>query len=110
MADISTMLARIYFARGLHPSRWNQFRRFGPTSARWDHHLSNVDGEPMEQDRCTLYCAPDIDTCAAEVFQATRRIDRIRNASMLVVFALQEDITLLDVRGAFATTMGATHR
>lgn len=103
-----TRLARIYFASSPHPSRWNQFRRFGPTSARWDHHLPNADGEPMEQDRCTLYCAPNIDTCAAEVFQATRRIDRTRNAPMLVVFALKEEITLLDVRGAFATTMGAS--
>jgi len=62
----------------------------------------------MEQDRCTLYCAPDIGTCAAEVFQATRRIDRTRNAPMLVVFALQEAVTLLDLRGAFVTTMGAS--
>lgn len=102
------MLARIYFAAGPHPSRWNQFRHFGPTAARWDHHLSNTSGSPMEQDRCTLYCAPDIDTCAAEVFQATRRIDRTRNAPMLVVFALQEAVTLLDLRGAFVTTMGTS--
>jgi RES domain len=104
----STMLARIYFAGGPHPSRWNQFRRFGPTSARWDHHLPNVDGDPTDQDRCVLYCAPDVDTCAAEVFQATRRIDRTRNKPMLVVFALAETVTLLDVRGAFATTIGAS--
>jgi hypothetical protein len=103
-----TMLARIYFAAGLYPSRWNQFRHFGPTSARWDHHLPNTDGEPIKQDRCALYCAPDVDTCAAEVFQATRRIDRTRNAPMLVVFALAEAVTLLDLRGAFATTMGAS--
>jgi hypothetical protein len=102
------MLARIYFADGPHPSHWNQFRRFGPTSARWDHHLPNVDGDPLDQDRCVLYCAPDVDTCAAEVFQATRRIDRTRNKPMLVVFALAETVTLLDVRGAFATTMGAS--
>jgi len=104
----STMLARTYFAAGPHPSHWNQFRRFGPTSARWDHHLPDVDGDPMDQDRCALYCAPDVDTCAAEVFQATRRIDRTRNKPMLVVFALAETLTLLDVRCTFATTLGAS--
>lgn len=90
------LFARIYFASGPYPSRWNQFRRFGPTAARWDHHLPTAGGSPREQDRAILYCAPDVDTCAAEVFQATRRIDRIRNAPTLVVFALQAPLSLLD--------------
>jgi hypothetical protein len=55
-----------------------------------------------------LYCAPDVDTCAAEVFQATRRIDRTRNAPMLVVLALREAVTLLNLRGTFATALGAS--
>jgi hypothetical protein len=101
-------LARIYFAGGPHPSRWNQFRSFGPTEARWDHHLPNVQGAAVEQTRSVFYCAPDVDTCAAEVFQATRRIDRTRNAPGLVVLELREAVTLLDVRGAFATAMGAS--
>jgi RES domain-containing protein len=63
---------------------------------------------PAEQSRAVLYCAPDVDTCAAEVFQTTRRIDRIRNAPGLVVFALREAVTLLDLRGVFATTIGAS--
>jgi hypothetical protein len=103
-----TLLARIYFAAGPHPSRWNQFRRFGPSAARWDHHLPDVDGHPTEQDRAVLYCAPDVDTCAAEVFQATRRIDRIRDAPALAIFALDAPLTLLDLRGAFATAIGAS--
>lgn len=103
-----SLFARIYFATGPYPSRWNQFRSFGPTAARWDHHLPNADGAPTEQDRSILYCAPDVDTCAAEVFQATRRIDRIRNAPTLVVFALQSPLTLLDLRGAFTTTIGTS--
>jgi hypothetical protein len=103
-----TNLARIYFAAGPHPSRWNQFRSFGPTAARWDHHLPNARGVPMEQKRAVFYCAPDVDTCAAEVFQATRRIDRTRDAPALVVLALREAVTLLDLRGTFATAIGAS--
>jgi len=103
-----TKLARIYFAAGLHPSHWDEFRSFGPTAARWDHHLPSTRGVPVEQDRSVFYCAPDVDTCAAEVFQATRRIDRTRDAPWLVVFALVEAITLLDLRGTFATKVGAS--
>jgi hypothetical protein len=103
-----TPLARIYFAAGPHPSRWNQFRRSGPTAARWDHHLPDALNGPTEQNRAVLYCAPDVDTCAAEVFQSTRRIDRTRNAPGLAVFALRNGVTLLDLRGVFATTIGAS--
>ena len=103
-----TPLARIYFAAGPHPSHWNQFRSFGPTAARWDHHLPDARNAPTEQSRAVLYCAPDADTCAAEVFQSTRRIDRTRNAPGLAVFALREAVRLLDLHGVFATTIGAT--
>jgi hypothetical protein len=103
-----TKLTRIYFATGPHPSHWNQFRSFGPTAARWDHHLPNTHNAGVEQERAVYYCAPDVDTCAAEVFQSTRRIDRTRNAPGLVVFALREAVTLLNLRGAFATKLGAS--
>jgi hypothetical protein len=103
-----TKLTRIYFATGPHPSHWNQFRSFDPTAARWDHHLPNAHGAGVEQERAVYYCAPDVDTCAAEVFQTTRRIDRTRNAPGLVIFALREAVTLLDLRGTFATKMGSS--
>jgi hypothetical protein len=103
-----TPLTRIYFAAGPHPSRWNQFRSVGPTAARWDHHLLDARNAPAEQSRAALYCAPDVDTCAAEVFQSTRRIDRTRNSPGLVVFALREAVTLLDLHGVFATKIGAS--
>jgi RES domain len=103
-----TRLARIYFAGGPYPSYWNQFRRIGPTGARWDHHVPAPNGVATEQTRAILYCAPDVDTCVAEVFQATRRIDRTRNAPALVVFAPREPIVLLDLSGPFATKIGAS--
>ena len=75
---------------------------------RWDHHLPGASDTPTEQDRAVLYCAPEVDTCTAEVFQATRRIDRIRNAPALAVFALHVPVTVLDLRGAFTTRIGAS--
>jgi RES domain-containing protein len=103
-----TLLTRIYFAGGPHPSRWNHFRSIGPSGARWDHHSPTPSAVPVEQSRAVYYCALDIDTCAAEVFQRTRRIDRTRVAPALVVLALREAITLLDLRGIFATAIGAS--
>jgi hypothetical protein len=34
-----TIFGRIYESGGAHPSRWD-FRRFGPTQSRFDHHPS----------------------------------------------------------------------
>jgi hypothetical protein len=70
--------------------------------------LPDARGNAVAQSRAILYCAPDIDTCVAEVFQATRRIDRTRGSPWLVVFGLREPVTILDLRGTFATTLGAS--
>jgi hypothetical protein len=103
-----TPLARVYFTAGPHPTRWNQFRRFGPTNARFDHHAADARGHPVAQDRAILYCATNAVTCFAEVFQETRRIDRVRKAPWLAVFRLERDLELLDLTGAYPTRAGAS--
>jgi hypothetical protein len=102
------VLARVYFTGGAHPARWNQFRRYGPTNARFDHHTSDARGRAAEQDRAILYCATSAVTCLAEVFQETRRIDRVRRAPWLAVFRLERDLDLLDLTGAYPTRAGAS--
>lgn len=47
-------LARVYFTGGEHPTRWDEFRHYGPTSARFDHHRLGARGEPETQDRSIL--------------------------------------------------------
>jgi hypothetical protein len=103
-----TKLARVYFSRGSHPLAWNQLRHFGPLNSRWDHHVPDVAGHPQAQERGIYYAARDAKTCLAEVFQATRRIDRVFQAPWLVVFATLADLKLLDLTGDFATRMGAS--
>jgi RES domain len=103
-----TPLARIGFAGGPHPSAWNQFRYWGPTASRFDHHLRNARGSPHRQDRGVLYAARMAQTCLAEVYQATRIVDVHRNQPYLVVWTLAADLTLLDLTGVFATRMGAS--
>ena len=97
-------LWRVYFRGGEHPSRWNQFRSFGPTDARFDHHL---EGEP-DTGRAVMYLASNPVTCLAEVFQKTRTIHRTHLRPALVGFALTSSLKLLDLTGAFPTRIGAS--
>ena len=103
-----TILARIYYSRGLHRQVWNQFRYFGPLNSRWDHHSLSAEGNPEAQSRGIYYAARDAKTCLAEAFQATRRIDRVFQAPWLVVFETLGQLKLLDLTGDFATRMGAS--
>jgi hypothetical protein len=90
-----TQLVRIYFRKGKYPSLWNEFRQFGPTSSRFDHHT-----EPKRaQTRAILYAATGahaVLTALAEVFQNTRHIDRTRDEPWLAVFKLDTAVRLLD--------------
>src|SRR5882757_9049938 len=101
-------LARVYYTSSAHPLAWSQFRSFGPLNFRWDHHLTTVAGEPRDQERAVYYAAANAVTCLAEVFQATRRIDRVYQAPWLVVFNTLRPLLLLDLTGDFATRMGAS--
>jgi hypothetical protein len=103
-----TVLARVYFTAGPYPTRWNRFRRYGPINARFDHHLADPAGRARVQERTVLYCAASAETCFAEVFQETRRIDRTRKAPWLAVFRLERDLELLDLTGAYPTRAGAS--
>lgn len=97
------LLWRVYFRGGAHPSRWNQFRAFGPTDARFDHHLE----ESPESGRAVMYLALSPVTCLAEVFQKTRTIQRTHRAPALVGFAVASTLMLLDLTGTFPTRIGA---
>ena len=97
-------LWRVYFRSGEHPSRWNQFRTFGPTDARFDHQL---EGQP-DTSRAVMYLALSPVTCLAEVFQKTRTIHRAHRKPALVGFAMTSSLKLLDLTGMFPTRIGAS--
>ena len=93
----------MYFRGGEHPSRWNQFRTFGPTDAKFDHHLR----DPTDPPRALMYVASNPVTCLAEAFQKTRVIHRTHRKPVLVGFAMRFSLKLLDLTGAFPTRIGA---
>lgn len=113
--EAGTRIFRIFKSAGRHslhqPVHWNSFRHYGPTTARFDHHLCNRQGEPFEGMRGILYGAVGreaIPTCLAEVYQDTRIIDQKARAPVLCAFTLTDSLTLLDLSGAFATRIGAS--
>jgi hypothetical protein len=103
-----SLLFRVYFRAGRHPTLWNRFRFFGPTGARFDHHLPGPDGIPCLQDRGILYAAMHGPTCIAEAFQADRVIDRERGTPWLAGFETVRALALLDLTGTWTTRAGAS--
>lgn len=108
---VGTRLTRIFFASGRVPGAWNRFRHYGPTASRFDHHLPDANGSACLQARGVLYAAHGVEaipTCLAEVFQQKRLIDVRLGQPVLAGFELIEPLELLDLSGAFATTIGAS--
>ena len=106
-----TLVTRIFFADGDYPTAWDSFRHYGPTASRFDHHLPDSNGNPCEQERGIMYVAAgpeSIPSCLAEVYQQTRVIDRHSREPIICGFSLATPLTLLDLRGAFSTALGAS--
>lgn len=108
-ADITPIYAgtrfwRVYFRGGPHPTTWNNFRKYGPTNSRFDHHTT----PKRVQQRAIIYLADDGPTCLAEVFQDTRTIDRRRDDPWLVRFEIVRDLLLLDLTKLWPTKAGAS--
>lgn len=99
-----TKLWRVYFRGGPHPTTWNNFRKYGPTNSRFDHHTH----PKRVQQRAIIYLAEDGPTCIAEVFQDTRTIDRRMNDPWIVRFETIRDVQLLNLTNWWPTKAGAS--
>lgn len=98
------VLWRVYFRGGRHPTFWNLFRAYGPTTALFDHHLP----PPRAQERSILYAGEQGPTALAEVFQEARLIDRTARDPWLAGFTLRRPLPLLDLTGTWPTRAGAS--
>ena len=100
-----TLVFRIYFRGGAHPSTWDQFRDFGPTGSRFDHHTL----PKRRQQRAIMYVTTGRDairTALAEVFQVTRHIDRSLADPWLAAFELATPVPLLNTNSAWPAQAG----
>ncbi|MGI8854168.1 MAG: RES family NAD+ phosphorylase [Thermomicrobiales bacterium] len=98
------LLWRVYARNGNHPTTWDAFRYYGPTTSRFDPHLAPA----RPQARGIMYVAENGTTCLAEVFQDARTINRTRSQPWLVGFRTRRAITLLDMRGNWPTQAGGS--
>ena len=100
-----SVIWRVYFRGGLHPTNWKDFRHVGPIDARFDHHEEN---ESTRQDRAVMHGADHPTTCLADVFQKTRVVNRWHNDPWLVGFETGNPVRLPDLTGTFPTRAGAS--
>ncbi|WP_344128885.1 RES family NAD+ phosphorylase [Saccharopolyspora halophila] len=105
-----TRLARVFTAGGSHPQEWNSFRYAGPLPhARFDPHLPNSQGGPtVTREHGVLYFSMSVQTCIAEVFQASSTVDRSTREPHLVLFRPRRTLRLLDLTGLWPTRAGAS--
>lgn len=97
---------RVYRSGGPHPTRWDSFRSYGPTTTgRFDHQEPPPHDDPT---RAIAYAALDVRGALAEAFQGTRTIDRYRDEPFLVGFELAGDLIALDLAGLWPTRAGAS--
>jgi RES domain-containing protein len=108
LVDTRQLWHRIYRRGGQHPTQWNALRFFGPTDARFDHHLPDDSGNGQEQPRGILYLASDVPTCLAEVYQANREVDTNDRDPWLVSFRLSAPLAVLDLTDTFPVQAGAS--
>lgn len=95
---------RVYFRASRHLATWRSFRTYGPTDARFDHHVR----PPHVQERGILYIAFHPRTALAEVFQRRRTINTRRMDPWLVGFETAAELRLLDLTGLWPTRAGAS--
>ncbi|MBF6507381.1 RES family NAD+ phosphorylase [Saccharopolyspora hirsuta] len=105
-----TRLVRVFTTGGNHPQQWNSFRYAGPLPhARFDPHLPNAQGGPtVTREHGVLYFSLSVQTCIAEVFQATSTVDRRTRSPQLVLFRPRRTLRLLDLTGLWPTRAGAS--
>ena len=97
------LVGRIYPSAGAHSLRWNEFRYYGPTGARFDHQPP----PPRLHPRRGVYYAsavgrglnppPVLRTCVAEVFAERGAIELGRDVPYFVLSRPARPLRLLDL-------------
>jgi len=105
-----TTLLRIHPLNGPYRTTWNQFRSFGPTGSRFDHHPSPP---RLHSTRAVMYCTTGSDafiTAVAEYFQddagGVAPLDRRVHHPNAAAFRLAAPMTLLDLSSGWVTRAG----
>lgn len=105
-----SLLVRVHSLGGPHPLAWNEFRRFGPTSSRFDHHT--MPRRPHNTRRVAYLTFGDTAFCAAlaEFFQDAHGgvgpIDTGHQSPYASAFRFSSPVRLLDLDSGWITRAG----
>lgn len=102
---VGTLLWRIFLREGPHPVLWDEFRKFGPTGSRFDHHPDDPPRR-IHPDHGILYAAERYSCAFGEFFQSGSAINRDLNKPWLVQFATIVPLTCLDLTGGWMMKVG----
>ena len=105
-----SMITRLYFRGGDHPTDWYQFRTWGPTNSRFDHHPYPPQDHPRHGIIYGAFESNAFATAFAETFARGNDIlgpiDRSHAAPWLVAFETVAPLRLLDLRSGWVTRAG----
>lgn len=103
-------LVRIHLLAGAHPSAWNEFRKYGPTTSRFDHHMGRKRDHPSRRIAYLTRGADAFTAAVAEFFQddniGVRPIDTHLNRPNVAVLDTVRPLHLLDLDGGWVTRAG----
>lgn len=105
-----TRMVRVHATAGPRPRAWDELRRFGPTSSRFDHQTLPKREHPTRASAYVTWDATAFTAAIAEYFQdgdaGIGPIDRRRDRPAVTAFRLNGDLTLLDLDSGWVTRAG----
>ncbi len=105
-----TQLTRIHPLAGDFPVAWNEFRAFGPTASRFDHHPPPPRVHGTRRVAYFTYGPEAVTAALAEFFQddggGVKPIDREHRHPNLTVIETATDLRLLDLTSGWVTRAG----
>lgn len=105
-----TRLMRVHDLAGPWPTSWDQFRAWGPTASRFDHHPTPTRAHTRRRVAYLTHGANAFTAALAEHFQdgagGVLPLDLSRGRPAVSLVDTVHDITLLDLDGGWVTRAG----
>jgi hypothetical protein len=103
-------VVRIHPLGGAHPAAWNEFRPWGPTRSRSDHHTRPERGHPTRRIAYVTHGPSAFEAALAEFFQdeagRVGPFDLALRHPAISVIDLAAEVRLLDLDGGWVTGAG----
>lgn len=107
---VATRLVRVHPLGGPHPNRWDEYRSWGPTKSRFDHHPPPRRTHPTRRIAYAAQGDEAFTAALAEYFQddsgGVAPFDLTHRRPAVSIFKLAAPVTLLDLDSGWVTRAG----